>query len=145
MEHFSTTFSTAKDMDKPPSIWSIGKYNGSFRYGLKNGHGKFEFSDGRIYEGQWVDDNHTVWVMQTSTWTYEGEWNESMEDGRGELTCYDPKTLQIVIKAEGIFKRKRTDEIPTDPPTLVQGKFQKAADAWTRMENFDAQGDRGVK
>ena len=36
--------------------WATGyKYDGEYKYGIKNGKGKYYLPDGRYYEGNWVN------------------------------------------------------------------------------------------
>lgn len=102
--------SFAKDT---PKIYPDGKYIGDFLDGKRHGKGKFIFSDGSYWEGDWKDDaftgqgryiaNHTQYEGQflngkyhghgrkvyVDGSIYEGNWYQGVRQGTGRLTFRD--------------------------------------------------------
>ena len=62
------------------------KYIGEEVNGFRNGFGKYTFSDGSFYEGEYVKDKMEGWG--TFSWAnngdlYVGEWEDDAENGQG--------------------------------------------------------------
>lgn len=71
--------------------YNDGVYIGQMKDGIRNGQGKFTWTDGAVYEGEWKDDKRTG--QGVYTWTsgnvYDGEWKDGKQDGRGKYTWAD--------------------------------------------------------
>ena len=91
---------------EPDRTYSIyeGQYTGADY--KKNGHGKLTYSDGTVYEGNWVNDamsgygKLTFPRMKSRLATnmrdnmiypsiYEGEWNDNRKSGTGTMVYHD--------------------------------------------------------
>jgi len=71
-------------------------YIGEWKDEKKNGHGKFTWEDGRIYEGDWKDDMMTGYG--TFTWPdgsrYEGQWFDNLRHGKGTFYSADGRKME---------------------------------------------------
>ncbi len=71
-------------------------YLGEWKDGKKNGHGKFTWEDGRVYEGAWKDDTMTGWGV--FTWPdgsrYEGQWMNNLRHGTGTFYTADGRKVE---------------------------------------------------
>ena len=75
-------------------------YEGSFRSGMLQGHGKMTAAGGDRYEGNYRDgmrDGRGTYVAATGE-RYDGDFKDNRRDGRGVVTRADG------IRVEGIFK-----------------------------------------
>ena len=66
-----------------------------------NGKGKFEWPDGRIYDGEYKNDKkegHGVFTWPDGR-QYDGNWKNGRQDGEGKF--YNPKNKQW---KKGIWK-----------------------------------------
>ncbi len=70
-------------------VWSNGDmYEGEYVMGTRTGHGVLIWADGKRYEGEFKDDvrsglGHMTWSDGT---VYEGEFKEGVMCGKGKLT-----------------------------------------------------------
>jgi hypothetical protein len=83
-------------------------YEGALRDGALNGHGIYNWSDGRRYEGEFRDNKfsgHGVFTWPNGS-SYEGEWGEGKPNGEGKLTTANDTFNGIWT--EGCFRRGRT-------------------------------------
>ena len=86
----------------------IGKYEGQWKNGVKEGKGKFIYNNGNIYDGQWKNDvkeGNGIMIYKNKT-TYDGEWNNNQiekysgnwknnkKDGEGEITFINGDKLK---------------------------------------------------
>lgn len=89
---------------------SAGVYTGQLdRYGIANGHGRYEGSDGSYYEGQWKDDMRQHFGFSTTPNSYlrVGEWKKDVYKGE-RLTYNSDRIYGIDIsKYQHEVKRKK--------------------------------------
>lgn len=68
-------------------MWA--KYSGDLVDGKKQGHGRLDFPDNRVYVGSFVDDRFEG--SGVFTWPdggrFEGEFKNGMFNGKGEFIC----------------------------------------------------------
>ena len=65
-----------------------GTYVGQLKKNLKNGQGTMTYSNGNIYEGEWIDDKkngHGIMTYSNGA-VYEGEWVDDKKNGQGIIT-----------------------------------------------------------
>ncbi|KAL6078343.1 agglutinin-like protein 2 [Balamuthia mandrillaris] len=70
----------------PPPTTMV--YEGHFKYGQREGQGKQDFGDGRVYEGEFRNDlaEGSGRLLDRSTGDfYEGQWRQGQQHGRGRL------------------------------------------------------------
>ena len=67
--------------------WPNGdKYQGGMLRGKKHGKGRYEWADGKMYEGNWVEDMIQGWgVLVRKDYTYEGDLVAGLKHGKGLL------------------------------------------------------------
>lgn len=58
----------------------------------KNGEGIFYFIDGRVYKGNWSDDEMHGYGAEEGAYFYEGEWSRGVKHGKGYLRLKDNST-----------------------------------------------------
>mmetsp|Transcript_38736 Transcript_38736/g.37075 ORF Transcript_38736/g.37075 Transcript_38736/m.37075 type:complete len:149 (+) Transcript_38736:875-1321(+) len=86
--------------------WTDGRwYEGEFVENLMNGFGRFRFSDGKKYEGFYLDDKkHGFGIF---SWLngkrYEGWWADGKQDGLGAL--YSQKRVECCQWVQGEKKK----------------------------------------
>lgn len=65
--------------------------------GLREGHGKFYYADGGVYEGEWLQNrmngNGTLYYMSGKV-AYEGNWVEDKFEGQGTFYSDSPMNLE---------------------------------------------------
>jgi len=71
--------------------WDNGRiqYTGNFHKGQKVGRGRYEWSDGSYYEGDFENgmfSGHGIYFFADSDKTYEGDFNNNHFQGKGKLT-----------------------------------------------------------
>lgn len=93
-------------------------YTGGWRNGMRNGNGKLKCADGRIFEGEWVNDDLRYGKLTyKNTGYYEGYFRNLKLDGYGERH-YPDKTVK------GFWKNDNRHGIVTE--TDSKGKKQTA-------------------
>ena len=56
------------------------------KYNTKHGQGTFKTKDGVTYTGAWKwNKRHGTGVLTTSSWKYEGEFEDDLQQGHGIL------------------------------------------------------------
>ena len=65
------------------------EYDGEWKGGMQHGRGKSVFASGDTYEGDWIEGNmHGRGKMVFASGdTYEGDWSEDKKHGRGKFVC----------------------------------------------------------
>lgn len=56
---------------------------------MKNGHGRYYYSNGNFYDGQWKNDRkhgRGEYKYLLTKENYKGEWRNGQKDGRGIFT-----------------------------------------------------------
>jgi len=63
------------------------KYSGNFKNGLRNGNGKYTYTDGATYEGDWIDGkrNGVGRFIYADGGKYIGEFKDDLPNGKGVL------------------------------------------------------------
>jgi uncharacterized protein (TIGR02145 family) len=92
-------------------------YTGNFAFNKKNGKGRIEYSNGEIYDGDWVNDTiqGKGMMIYANKDTYTGEFKNGMRDGKGiynfqkdismfHLPKYNNGNFNIY---EGVFKENK--------------------------------------
>ena len=69
-------------------------------YEIRDGHGKYIYTDGTVYEGNWKNDKKhgKGKIIYSDGEVYEGEWKNGKMDGKGKYT-YSNGEVQ-----EGLWK-----------------------------------------
>jgi len=66
-------------------------FEGNYENDLRNGYGKFTWSNGDVYEGNWENDYQNGYAKKT--WSdgsvYEGNWKNGVANGYGKITWSD--------------------------------------------------------
>jgi len=78
----------------------------------RNGRGRQEFPDGRVYDGEWKDGKFHGYgkMIWPDGFVYQGEWKDNMRHGRGEMTHF-PSGYQYVGSWQNDKRHGRGDEI----------------------------------
>mmetsp|Transcript_11787 Transcript_11787/g.14247 ORF Transcript_11787/g.14247 Transcript_11787/m.14247 type:complete len:954 (+) Transcript_11787:9-2870(+) len=92
----------------PSSPDSGDVYEGDFEDDVREGEGKCTFSDGRVYNGTWVNDEPSGQGIITYPLTkdsgcrapiaYTGSWRRGLQHGRGVLTLRDGAEIDSIWK-----------------------------------------------
>jgi hypothetical protein len=65
------------------------RYVGSMKDGKFHGKGTYSWSDGRKYEGDWVEDKRTgkgIYIAKNNAFRYEGDFVDDKPHGKGTYT-----------------------------------------------------------
>lgn len=73
------------------------KYEGDFEFGKKHGQGKYDWSDGDYYDGEWRNDSaegHGTSMIGDDF--YDGQFKNGKKHGEGELTSGDGDIIHAI-------------------------------------------------
>lgn len=80
-------------------IWKArtGQYEGQWLNDQQHGKGQQQWSDGRVYDGQFVDgkfagNGRMVWHTAKGVLIYEGEYKDDLKHGQGKFIWADNRT-----------------------------------------------------
>lgn len=109
-------------------MWLIDgeKYEGEWKNGKLDGHGKVTYPNGRIYEGEWKNgkpDGHgKATYPDPCGGIYDGEWKDGKREGRGFFTFFDGTVYDGTWKND----EKEARGIMTFPDgRIFDGEFKK--------------------
>ncbi|KAL7449741.1 hypothetical protein ACHAWC_001772 [Mediolabrus comicus] len=146
------TVSQASGTDGPTPVVSVAtiKYsNGDYRgniddNGLRNGHGKYAWTDGSVYEGDWLADK--MHGKGKFTWAngdvYDGEFQDNSRNGKGKYTyahgdVYDGEFLDDLRSGKG--KYTWADGRVYDGDFLADKRHGKGKYTWSDGRVYDGE------
>ncbi len=99
------------------------KYEGAWIKDRKNGHGKIEFSDGDMYEGNFLNDKFDGEVGEyqwKSKYKYKGQWRDGKMEGIGTFTNRDGAEYTGKFKSNYYIDEKNLYIDPFTPKEMVE-------------------------
>jgi len=123
--------------------WSNGSfYEGSYVEGKKHGEGKMKYPDGSVYVGDWKDDAMDGYGTYTYTSgdTYMGEFRDGKKHGKGNYLHIASKSQYVGTFKEGNFdvgKWVLMDNTTYDGDSEVLKVSPKAYDGRVKVGEYE--------
>lgn len=97
-------------IDSKVSVWcfeyhpELG-YNGAYKDGLRNGKGKYQYREGSLMVGTWVNDtlNGPGELTSKDGVKYTGNWSKGKRQGKMIITAPDGQTIESFAKNDTIL------------------------------------------
>ena len=135
---FEGDFKDGQRHGRGTMIWRNGtKYEGRWRDGQINGRGLMTFAPGNpagveSYEGDFVNARPSGWG--TMKWiygirTYEGQWKDGLENGRGTLTLRNGRKYEGTWREGRKYNGAEYDADGREVYRVVEGVAQKGTAA----------------